>query len=51
MGRTYEEMASEHLPDKPDVKMTEGEHLAWDPHEKVWKVWGRDKRGVYARTL
>jgi len=51
MGRTYEEMAAEHLPDKPEVELKIGEHLAWDSHEKVWKIWGRNYKGVYAITV
>jgi len=51
MGRTYEEMAAENLPYKPEVDLKLGEHLSWDTREKVWKVWGRDERGIYARTV
>jgi len=51
MGRTYEEMVTENLPDKPDVELRLGEHLAYDTREKVWKVWGRDEAGIYARTV
>ena len=51
MARTWSEIAQEQQPDKPEVELKMGEHLAYDNHDKVWKVWGRDKNGVYARTL
>jgi len=51
MKRTYDEMVTENLPPKPDVELKLGEHLAWDTHEKVWKIWGRDDSGVYALAV
>ena len=48
MGRTYEEMVKENHPDRPDTELKLGEHLAYDTRDKVWKVWGRDKLGIYA---
>lgn len=49
--RTYEEMAAEKQSDKPEVELKLGEHLAWDTREKVWKIWGRDRLGIYARIV
>ncbi len=33
---------------RPVVTLKDGEHLALDPDDLVWKVWGRDAHGIYA---
>jgi hypothetical protein len=36
---------------RPSLTLKPGESLRYDPNERVWKVWGVDAFGIYAREV